>query len=99
MTDARVNELFQFQSTLPVWGGTVCAGDSGRSSGDFNPPSPCGEGPMISPSRALPSHFNPPSPCGEGPQMAFFRESMLVFQSTLPVWGGTFFLPFTYSFS
>ena len=22
MTDARVNELFQFQSTLPVWGGT-----------------------------------------------------------------------------
>ena len=35
---------------------------------DFNPPSPCGEGPPAI-LFFLPSYnFNPPSPCGEGPQ-------------------------------
>ena len=37
---------------------------------DFNPPSPCGEGPNgFVPVRALPWYFNPPSPCGEGPSI------------------------------
>ena len=34
-----------FQSTLPVWGGTPVPGDCITASADFNPPSPCGEGP------------------------------------------------------
>ena len=35
-----------FQSTLPVWGGTPVPGDCITASADFNPPSPCGEGPF-----------------------------------------------------
>ena len=77
-----------FQSTLPVWGGTGLLFQlihganisihpprvgrdsfkscSSRSTSNFNPPSPCGEG-QRSPGEALRStHFNPPSPCGEG---------------------------------
>ena len=34
-------------------------------------------------------YFNPPSPCGEGPTTILCRSSIDVFQSTLPVWGGT----------
>ena len=34
-------------------------------------------------------HFNPPSPCGEGHRLAASRASLILFQSTLPVWGGT----------
>ena len=34
----------QFQSTLPVWGGTTGPGDCITATADFNPPSPCGEG-------------------------------------------------------
>ena len=35
-----------FQSTLPVWGGTGAATDKMDSGRGFNPPSPCGEGPL-----------------------------------------------------
>ena len=34
---------------------------------NFNPPSPCGEGPNWRISVRRSSDFNPPSPCGEGP--------------------------------
>ena len=34
-------------------------------------------------------HFNPPSPCGEGQNRAARLVAELIFQSTLPVWGGT----------
>ena len=33
-----------FQSTLPVWGGTLLASITRREGKNFNPPSPCGEG-------------------------------------------------------
>ena len=37
--------------------------------GNFNPPSPCGEGPPAPPSASSrTANFNPPSPCGEGQQ-------------------------------
>ena len=39
------NSMSTFQSTLPVWGGTLCACRTTRCILDFNPPSPCGEGP------------------------------------------------------
>ena len=105
---------FVFQSTLPVWGGTTQNGhavfffhiisihpprvgrdgrpptSSAKKTDDFNPPSPCGEGPgdtllLLPPCR----YFNPPSPCGEGPMSVCLVTIVLIFQSTLPVWGGT----------
>ena len=36
--------------------------------------------------------FNPPSPCGEGHLWAEMFAEDDVFQSTLPVWGGTLVL-------
>ena len=146
-----------FQSTLPVWGGTCTRCYKNRVSPDFNPPSPCGEGPpnqdldvpffviSIHPPRVgrdrncwgactTSRNFNPPSPCGEGlahnsnfdakfvisihpprvgrDRVAWsrkYKESISIhpprvgrdallsisrsiwdlFQSTLPVWGGT----------
>ena len=33
--------------------------------------------------------FNPPSPCGEGLKKGGYLTALSVFQSTLPVWGGT----------
>ena len=33
--------------------------------------------------------FNPPSPCGEGPKGQEIAVEGELFQSTLPVWGGT----------
>ena len=88
-------------------GGLCC-----RCGSDFNPPSPCGEGPVevcildanqeisIHPPRVgrdrssqkfLPAsqYFNPPSPCGEGPASFCVPFPQILFQSTLPVWGGT----------
>ena len=55
-----------FQSTLPVWGGTVAVPFPSISQLRFNPPSPCGEGPLKSPLCYFLCGFNPPSPCGEG---------------------------------
>ena len=79
-----------FQSTLPVWGGTFRRFLLLFCFFDFNPPSPCGEGhvrctllPLASP------YFNPPSPCGEGHSFFVPPSVFFVFQSTLPVWGGT----------
>ena len=56
----------------------------------FNPPSPCGEGRYIAmwEVRGCPD-FNPPSPCGEGQDGATITGNVTLFQSTLPVWGGT----------
>ena len=79
---------------------------------NFNPPSPCGEGPggqdlrpvskaiSIHPPRVGRDHggqchemepcdFNPPSPCGEGLCVYAAVVGLQQFQSTLPVWGGT----------
>ena len=56
---------------------------------NFNPPSPCGEGPGPVADGERQKHFNPPSPCGEGPVERGANDRLLLFQSTLPVWGGT----------
>ena len=40
----------------------------------------------------LSPYFNPPSPCGEGRGVESEMGSINQFQSTLPVWGGTFCL-------
>ena len=102
----------KFQSTLPMRGGThpsiaghpciaisIHPPHAGRDptpashcycNSYFNPPSPCGEGlrPQA-PAAAKISNFNPPSPCGEGLVDSNSFPSMLTFQSTLPLRGGT----------
>ena len=61
-----------------------------RLSSSFNPPSPCGEGQALHFQPVwLRCGFNPPSPCGEGLTVAVPLTKVEVFQSTLPVWGGT----------
>ena len=51
---------------------------------------PCGEGQEM---QTLLGHsdinFNPPSPCGEGLICTYTPGELTLFQSTLPVWGGT----------
>ena len=44
---------------------------------------------MLPPTSANTSDFNPPSPCGEGPPPKGRAEKWGVFQSTLPMRGGT----------
>ena len=57
---------------------------------NFNPPSPCGEGLEESGTLEVCGHdFNPPSPCGEGQYPSHETAGGYLFQSTLPVWGGT----------
>ena len=55
----------------------------------FNPPSPCGEGRERYVGDGSACNFNPPSPCGEGQSPPSFMHGTTVFQSTLPVRGGT----------
>ena len=79
-----------FQSTLPVWGGTGRNLSIQPNSRYFNPPSPCGEGLRPTVQTAAYPNFNPPSPCGEGPAAKRYGlYCRMLFQSTLPVWGGT----------
>ena len=63
-----------------------------RTTSDFNPPTPCGVGPL----RRLLSecsmgNFNPPTPCGVGPDALVGCTRDQEFQSTHPVWGGTLY--------
>ena len=60
---------------------------------NFNPRSPCGERPTSSGfASAHPSYFNPRSPCGERLWLVKSNGGGAQFQSTLPVWGATYFL-------
>ena len=63
---ARASGASQFQSTLPVWGGTPTTRAIWSAIRDFNPPSPCGEGRGFLLCDYRNHYFNPPSPCGEG---------------------------------
>ena len=56
---------------------------------NFNPPSPCGEGREVRNIGVYRPDFNPPSPCGEGLTVWIALGKVVLFQSTLPVWGGT----------
>ena len=80
----------QFQSTLPVWGGTLPSGFSMAFSMMFQSTLPVWGGtPVFCRLPATRWRFNPPSPCGEGLKRKDGRWQEQVFQSTLPVWGGT----------
>ena len=59
-----------FQSTLPVWGGTIWSFPPRRALQSFNPPSPCGEGPV------------PAGPAGQQPQ---FQSTLPVWGGTLVI--------------
>ena len=57
---------------------------------DFNPRSPCGERRYVTDvSKSVSHDFNPRSPCGERPTSVRVANVIVVFQSTLPVWGAT----------
>ena len=57
---------------------------------DFNPRSPCGERLTRDSHIIAPSYFNPRSPCGERRLIGAMTIHLMQFQSTLPVWGATF---------
>ena len=78
-----------FQSTLPVGGGTPDPGGRGKVFPGFNPPSPWGEGLPYRLCLSGVFGFNPPSPWGEGHIMVWMPLRLMLFQSTLPVGGGT----------
>ena len=79
----------QFQSTLPVWGGTVYAPDAYPAGWISIHPPRVGRdaGKPLRADKAI--DFNPPSPCGEGLLHRITSRTTAAFQSTLPVWGGT----------
>ena len=79
-----------FQSTLPVWGGTegeAIVEPSTKIS--IHPPRVGRDGSFLK-YWVTHLHFNPPSPCGEGHHRTHWVYRHNRFQSTLPVWGGTF---------
>ena len=79
----------QFQSTLPVWGGTLPSGFSMAFSMMFQSTLPVWGGTAALLFAGYPVlYFNPPSPCGEGHAGLRPGELAALFQSTLPVWGG-----------
>ena len=102
----------RFQSTLPVWGGTTRRARPCNSVSNFNPPSPCGEGPggngrrrhraqiSIHPPRVGRDcqrlhvlgqgliSIHPPR-VGRDFRAGRWQGCCWIFQSTLPVWGGT----------
>ena len=79
-----------FQSTLPVWGGTVQRLYYQQYSENFNPPSPCGEGhlPSLLPLYLIKISIHPPR-VGRDAWLRSLNRQARKFQSTLPVWGGT----------
>ena len=78
-----------FQSTHPVWDGTLLMEFTTEGGGDFNPPIPCGMGRRHRPQRRQSADFNPPIPCGMGLIAAIDSAASAAFQSTHPVWDGT----------
>ena len=85
----HINNILQFQSTLPARGATileclVCVG-----SRDFNPRSPHGERHAICTIGLIKTDFNPRSPHGERRRLYQNLTSPLRFQSTLPARGAT----------
>ena len=79
-----------FQSTLPVWGGTLYDDLYEQIPQDFNPPSPCGEGLLIVVLAVVLFIFQSTLPVWGGTACPNpLLPETLRFQSTLPVWGGT----------
>ena len=85
----KLTIISEFQSTLPVWGGTVCVWLVVDTAIGFNPPSPCGEGPGKAGKLTIISEFQSTLPVWGGTCPSCRRWPRAAFQSTLPVWGGT----------
>ena len=79
----------QFQSTLPVWGATVAAGQAAHGNDDFNPRSPCGERLDESVKALQVVQFQSTLPVWGATSSMVSRSPISRFQSTLPVWGAT----------
>ena len=87
--------LFQFQSTLPVWGATTPRKTSRRWR-NISIHAPRVGSDHFRCWYCLKSiHFNPRSPCGERLGMVDSLGLGNIFQSTLPVWGATVAYPYT----
>ena len=79
-----------FQSTHPVWGGTVVLIPSAEAYCISIHPPRVGWDFFASIIQKLEYNFNPPTPCGVGPGSITVKNDSTGFQSTHPVWGGTF---------
>ena len=82
----------RFQSTLPVWGATHISFGS-RQGGLISIHAPRVGSDVNSDTgqRIANRNFNPRSPCGERQAILTSLRAMVIFQSTLPVWGATIF--------
>ena len=78
-----------FQSTLPVWGATVCSGVQHHGDLDFNPRSPCGERRGRPPISFPLAGFQSTLPVWGATHSGCYIPHRPQFQSTLPVWGAT----------
>ena len=80
----------KFQSTHPVWGGTAPARRTDYRKGiSIHPPRVGWDG-RKRVELLLLHNFNPPTPCGVGPANGKSAQCSPTFQSTHPVWGGTY---------
>ena len=86
---ASQGDVSSFQSTLPVWGGTRRFLLLFCFFGNFNPPSPCGEGRIFFLTQLKAPQFQSTLPVWGGTSFFVPPSVFFVFQSTLPVWGGT----------
>ena len=85
------SSLTSFQSTLPVWGGTHRGQPEQGHRVHFNPPSPCGEGHLVEVCMVLGDDISiHPPRVGRDRKTHGLPSVQNGFQSTLPVWGGTF---------
>ena len=81
--------LAVFQSTLPVWGATADLAKLYNMSNISIHAPRVGSDVVLSTQSCLATNFNPRSPCGERQVWGVTLHTILLFQSTLPVWGAT----------
>ena len=78
-----------FQSTRPLRGGTRPTSSKSRISRNFNPPAPCGAGPLSSKTACgARTNFNPPAPCGAGRRPDSNRDLSRDFNPPAPCGAG-----------
>ena len=89
--------VLQFQSTHPVWDGTRCRCRSTWSANDFNPPIPCGMGRLSGAAGRRAARISiHPSRVGWDLQKHIPKDWRRRFQSTHPVWDGTWLASWGY---
>ena len=67
-----------FQSTRPLRGGTWRSPRDRGLPRNFNPPAPCGAGPISKTSSICLVYFNPPAPCGAGLRNCSFSSGLMI---------------------